>query len=233
MSGVFGWEADTNAIVEHISCSDGLSAVVYYPLDEFNDGLYPGTVSGAFGGKLRNEGPCSLQWEEGGFTWKGRGSDPEGNTISQVSVSRRVAPMTENTAKDWLAYFDGAWETNFGPNGGPNEIITYALGGDENGLPAKSIRGNITGVEYSGWQPGMNRLVSTGHGSDGAVWEARYDEAGDGFMKGAITGRLDDGSLYEGIILLTRISEDRYTYALDVLCSAERLELTGDSQRIE
>jgi hypothetical protein len=88
-SGISGWDANGNQIVEHWYDSDGLYAAIRYPLDGMKGNLWKGNFSVTYGDGRQFNGMCKLEKTERGFVWTAEWNE-DGKEMVRKSIARRI-----------------------------------------------------------------------------------------------------------------------------------------------
>ena len=90
-SGISGWDAHGNQLVERWYTTAGLTATVRYPLEKMSQDTLPGNFTVTNPDGTTFEGTCVLKKTEAGFTWTARWQE-NGEDMVRKGVARRVSP---------------------------------------------------------------------------------------------------------------------------------------------
>ena len=88
-SGITGWDAEEEQLVEHWYTSDGLSATVRYPLDGMKDDAWAGNFSVTYGDGREFAGDCVLKKTASGFEWTAKWVE-DGEAMVRKGIAHRV-----------------------------------------------------------------------------------------------------------------------------------------------
>lgn len=88
-SGISGWDAQGQQLVEHWFGSNGLYAAVRYPLRGMKKDSWSGNFSVTFGDGKSYDGDCELQVKPDGWVWTARWKQ-DGKEMVRKSVTRNT-----------------------------------------------------------------------------------------------------------------------------------------------
>jgi hypothetical protein len=88
-TGLCGWDAEGEQLVETWHVSDGLYAVIRYPIKSMTKDAWPGDFTVTFADGKTYDGTCTLNIEDQGFTWVARW-EQDGKQMVRKGVASRM-----------------------------------------------------------------------------------------------------------------------------------------------
>ncbi|MGI6414813.1 MAG: hypothetical protein ACOX1P_04025 [Thermoguttaceae bacterium] len=231
-SGIAGWDAKADAIIEYWHGSFGQSLVVCYPLDKMTPTVWEGTSRFTAADGTSSEGPCRLTKTPVGYEYVAP-SKHDGKETIYRSVARRLKgkqsaveavkaadAKPENIPEKAMAamkYFAGVWKGE-GEGGSDGVEVTghdrrywvpgaHALriewSGAHDGIPSQ-----FSGL--AGWDPKTKALVEHWFGSRGQVNNNSYpvDRMKGNVWQGTFSFVMPDGQYVEGKSTFTANPEE-------------------------